>query len=375
MAFAIMRCKKLKGMGSVAGAFKHCFRERETFNADPSRTSDNEHAKGTARTTDEAMGKLRALLPEKRRKDAVLAVEYMFTASPEWWGSASKDEQTDFFNRAHQWLAQKYGKDRIVVAAIHRDETSPHMSAFVVPLTQDGRLSAKEFIGDRKRMFQDQTDFAQRVASLGLERGIEGSKARHTTISAYYARVSAKTPKEPVIALPEPSMGELFNAKKYGERVAQSVVKQLRPHMHVLSAKALERDTAVHDKAVYQRMAKRAQLERDTAQAEADRKAQASIRSRELELDSLKELALDELMTEQQARLFEKQQAESAQRELQQQLERSREEVQRLDLQHRQYVASLLNSTPEKVVAHLDKLRESILSERQRQDRSNDLDR
>lgn len=38
MAFAIMRCKKLKGMGSVAGAIKHCFRERETFNADPART-------------------------------------------------------------------------------------------------------------------------------------------------------------------------------------------------------------------------------------------------------------------------------------------------------------------------------------------------
>ena len=174
MAYAIMRAKKLANMGSVAASMQHCYRERETHNADQERTPDNQHL--VAKSTDEAMGKLRALLPEKRRKDAVLAVEYVMTASPEWFAQATPEQEKAFFQRSLQWLVDKYGADRIVTASIHRDEATPHLSAFVVPLTQDKRLSAKEFIGSRDKMRADQTSYAGCVADLGLERGIEGSK-------------------------------------------------------------------------------------------------------------------------------------------------------------------------------------------------------
>lgn len=201
MAYAIMRCKKLASAGSVASSLKHCYRDRETPNADMARTPQNEHH--GARSTDEAMGKLRELLPSKRRKDAVLAVEYLMTASPEWWKDASPQQQAEFFQQSRDWLAKKYGADRIIVATVHRDETSPHLSAFVVPLTQDGRLSAKAFIGDRAQMTSDQTTYAKAVQHLGLERGIRGSKARHQTIRAYYAaiertetRIAPLTPEE-----------------------------------------------------------------------------------------------------------------------------------------------------------------------------------
>ncbi|EDW4953771.1 plasmid recombination enzyme [Salmonella enterica subsp. enterica serovar Johannesburg] len=187
MAFAIMRAKKLNSMGTVAAALQHCYRDRETPNADQERTPDNEHLAATS--TDQAMGKLRELLPEKRRKDAVLAVEYVMTASPEWWTKADQEQQADFFDQAHKWLADKYGADRIITATIHRDETSPHLSAFVVPLTQDGRLSAKEFIGNRSKMTADQTSFAKAVEHLGLERGIERSRATHTSIKQHYAAI------------------------------------------------------------------------------------------------------------------------------------------------------------------------------------------
>ncbi|MCP1652792.1 MULTISPECIES: MobV family relaxase [Gammaproteobacteria] len=186
-AYAIMRCKKLAKMGNVAAALQHCYRERETPNAEANRTPDNEHR--AARSTDEAMGRLRELLPEKRRKDAVLAVEYVMTASPEWWGTATPQQQAAFFDQAQQWLADKYGADRLITASIHRDEATPHLSAFVVPLTQDGRLSAKEFIGDRRKMQQDQTTFAEAVRDLGLERGIEGSRATHQHVKSYYAAI------------------------------------------------------------------------------------------------------------------------------------------------------------------------------------------
>ena len=97
MPYAIMRAEKLKTFGNVAASLQHCFRERETPNADAARTPDNVHH--AARSTDEAMGKLRELLPEKRRKDAVLAVEYVMTASPEWWKTASQQQQQAFSSR------------------------------------------------------------------------------------------------------------------------------------------------------------------------------------------------------------------------------------------------------------------------------------
>lgn len=215
-AFAIMRCKKLATMGNLAASLQHAYRERETPNADPQKTPSNEH--WIAQNTNEAIGKVRALLPEKRRKDAVLAVEYVMTASPEWWSTASEDDQAKFFDLAHKWLSDKYGSDRIVTASIHRDETTPHMTAFVVPLTQDGRLSAKEFIGNKAQMTKDQTTFAAAVAGLGLVRGIEGSRATHQRVKAHYAAI-----QQAGTAVPSITEAELKPQKVKGDTLAEKL--------------------------------------------------------------------------------------------------------------------------------------------------------
>ena len=80
-----------------------------------------------------------------------------------------------------------------MAAVVHRDEATPHLSAFVVPLTQDGRLSAKEFIGGRSKMREDQSTYAESVKKLGLERGIEGSRATHQTVQHYYESINRGT--------------------------------------------------------------------------------------------------------------------------------------------------------------------------------------
>jgi hypothetical protein len=198
MSYAIMRCKKLSGMGSVAASLKHCYRERDTPNADQSRTPNNEHR--ASRTTDEAMGRFRALLPPKRRKDAVLAVEYVLTASPEWWQTATPEQQNEFFICARHWIEDKYGKRNVITATVHRDELSPHLSVFVVPLTHDGRLSARDFIGNRDKMSTDQTTFARCVADLGLSRGIEGSKAKHQRVKTFYAAIEKPEHKHGILS-------------------------------------------------------------------------------------------------------------------------------------------------------------------------------
>lgn len=187
--YAIMRCEKVKSMGQLSRSLKHNFREQETPNADPNRTDQNEHD-GAERTT-EAMGAVRERLPEKRRKDAVIAVEYMMTASPEWFEQhkGKPDFDKAFFDRSKQWLEKKYGKENVVLTSIHRDEKTPHMSAWVTPITEDGRLCAKDFIGGPAKLRADQTSYHKSLGQLGLTRGIEGSKATHERIQTFYSRI------------------------------------------------------------------------------------------------------------------------------------------------------------------------------------------
>ena len=64
------------------------------------------------------------------------------------------------------------------------------MWPYIVPL-KDGKLNAKHFTGGKKVLSQLQTDFAQDVGQRhGLERGIEGSQAKHQTVKEFYAQVN-----------------------------------------------------------------------------------------------------------------------------------------------------------------------------------------
>jgi hypothetical protein len=73
---------------------------------------------------------------------------------------------------------------------------------------------------------------------LGLERGIENSKAKHTTIQSYYARVNSPMPNPPKIEVPKPDFADKVKTEDYGKRVAQSVIEQINPYCMGLFAKA-----------------------------------------------------------------------------------------------------------------------------------------
>ncbi|MFW1912109.1 hypothetical protein ACG9HW_16500, partial [Acinetobacter ursingii] len=78
---------------------------------------------------------------------------------------------------------------------------------------EPGRWNAKKFIGgSRPTLSQMQTDFAVQVKDLGLERGIEGSKAKPTSIREYYNDVNNYEP-EPNIVLQTPEHNGMFESK------------------------------------------------------------------------------------------------------------------------------------------------------------------
>ena len=242
--FAILRVQKLKSAVAVHRSMKHSFRAQDTPNADAELTHLNEHF--GAHSVAEGMAAFRSRLPESFRKDAVQAVEYLITASPEAMQGKPKSEQDAYFRDSLEWLKQRHGAENVVYAGIHRDETTPHMYAYVVPRDpESGRLNAKRWLGGAKALRDMQSEFAEQVGRQhGLERGLEGSRSRHTTIQAYYGRVEKGSQQTPNVDVPDPSIGDRVNVRAYGEKVAKSVVGQLRPKWQELTAKANELEAA-----------------------------------------------------------------------------------------------------------------------------------
>ncbi|MGE6796929.1 MobV family relaxase, partial [Psychrobacter okhotskensis] len=186
-------------------------------------------------------------LPEKRRADAVLCIEYLITASPEWegWG---KSQEAEFFKRSAQWLMDKHGEGNIAGMSIHRDISTPQLVAYVVPIDQKGKLNCKGFLGGRVKLNQMQTDFANTVADLGLTRGKEGSKAKHTSIKEYYHDINHARDFSITTVAPKP---EMFESKaRYGEKVTIAVIEQVEPTVKAANSILMDYEKARLDKNV-----------------------------------------------------------------------------------------------------------------------------
>ena len=167
---------------------KHAFRDLETPNADAARTRLNMHL--GAKSSKEAFAKFKARLPDKIRKNAVLAIEHLVTASPEWFQDKTIKQQNAFFSDALNYIKSEFGgAENMIYAGIHRDESTPHMYCYVVPIDHEtGKLNARKYLGGSKqRMVDLQSGIAEKVgARHGLERGQRKSKARHKSIKSFY---------------------------------------------------------------------------------------------------------------------------------------------------------------------------------------------
>lgn len=189
----ILRIAKIKTIAQVMASAEHTFRERDTPNADPTKAAKNTHSvKNAAGVVDALEKRLSAV---KVRKNAVRCVEYLVTASPEFFDKRSGQS---YFDDAKRWLEKSFGAENVISSHVHRDEKTPHAVFYVVPIDEKGKLNARGFFGGRQKMTAMQDAFYSKVAKkFGLERGVRGSKAEHETIAEYYARVNAKVPTCP----------------------------------------------------------------------------------------------------------------------------------------------------------------------------------
>lgn len=216
-------------------------------NVDPSRTHLNEDSVYTFShdvTLEKSVAqRISAGYTQSRsiRKDAVKALGIILGGTHERMKEIEADEP--LFNAWKQanydFVCREFGQENIVRFSLHRDERTPHFHCVVVPITPDGKLSARDFIGtpDKLRAYQDR--YACAMKNFGLQRGIhkELTHRKHVTGKEYYKSINALA-NEVKELTSQIKSSNVFKLDK--------VRTEIEDHVVQLRVKALEQATKCH---------------------------------------------------------------------------------------------------------------------------------
>lgn len=190
MAYCIMNVDKQKrsaiyGLQAEANRQPEDGREFDASDIDSSRTIDNVFLRRCDSWNREITQLIKAA-GVKERKDSIVGITGVYTASPEWFYAHSKDEWMAYFKDCLSYHDRTYG--HCINAIVHLDEDTPHMQCISVPLIEDERgwhLSAKMVMGNRADYQKRQDEFFDQVGQQhGMDRGIRRDAAdikAHTT--------------------------------------------------------------------------------------------------------------------------------------------------------------------------------------------------
>lgn len=256
LGFAILRAEKLSSKTVIRTRVQHAVRETHVPNADKDRAHLNQIL--GPKTYAGFKEKLDRLLKgvRKFRSDSPEVIELFIGASPQFFKQGG--DQNTFFKKSIEWVGSTFGKENVLLCAVHRDETSPHLSVFVcpriknpeiaeyereqsglppppLPKGQKGRrrkvpfaerppelaLSAISYMKGRKSLSSLQTSFWEKVGEpVGLKRGVEGSAAVHTDLNEWSTALARfKDEQLPGVEIPEMAAKDILNPKAYGKKI------------------------------------------------------------------------------------------------------------------------------------------------------------
>lgn len=196
MSYSIIRVSKVKTGTNTTGIQKHVQRENNNYeneDIDHSKTYlnydlVNANKQNFNNLIDE---KIEQNYTGKRkiRTDAIKHIDGLITSDNDFFDNQTPEDTKQFFEYAKEFLEQEYGKDNLLYATVHMDEKTPHMHYGVVPITDDGRLSAKEVVGNKKALTAFQDRFNEYVNQRGydLDRGQsrQVTNAKHDQVNRY----------------------------------------------------------------------------------------------------------------------------------------------------------------------------------------------
>ena len=211
-------------------------------------------------------------------------VEALVTASPEFFKGKKKSEVKAYFTEALDFIQKHQSKDTIISAVVHMDEKTSHMHLCFVPLTEDKRLSAKEIVGNKKKLTWWQDEFWKHMVKKypDLERGESASETGRTHIPPrlFKEAVHLNRIKEQVMAILNDS--NPFNKKAKAEEL-EALLDKYIPGVEVMRTKLKK-----YDKTYKELTEENAELEKKLSSASKE-----SVRKRleiSQKLDELDEL-------------------------------------------------------------------------------------
>ena len=181
----------------------------------------------------------------RTRSDSVRVVEALVTASPEFFKGKKKSEVKAYFQEALDFIREHQDPKTIISAVVHMDEKTPHMHLFFVPLTADKRLSAKEIVGNKKKLTQWQDRFWEHMVKKypDLERGESASETGrdHIPPRLFKEAVHLNRMKEQILKLMTDT--NLLNKKSKMEEL-ETLLDKYVPATEALRTKLRKYDKA-----------------------------------------------------------------------------------------------------------------------------------
>lgn len=183
MGYGICRVQKVKAaaVGSMQYHNDRLPGEHSNPNIDHSKLGDNaefiKHGSYRAEVNDRIERFRKS--DRKVRKDAVVLVEGVMTASPEFFEGKSRDEVMAFFRDGFDFVKSEVGEGNMVHFTVHMDESTPHAHFGFTPI-KDGTLSWKNYFDGRDALRGWQDRFFEKVSKpWGLERGEKDTGRTH----------------------------------------------------------------------------------------------------------------------------------------------------------------------------------------------------
>lgn len=246
--YAILRFAKYKGpeIGQIEA---HNERKKEKYASNPdidtSRSHLNFHLVHPERKYRAEAERQIAQAGCRTRKDSVRVVEALVTASPEFFKGKKQAEVRAFFEEAVRFIERRQPKDTIISAVVHMDEKTPHMHLSFVPLTKDGRLSAKDIVGNKKKLTWWQDQFWKHMVRRwpDLERGESASETGRTHIPPRLFKEAAHLNRQQDMLMK--LLGEVnpLNAKKKSAEI-EALLERYIPGVERMQTQMRKYDTA-----------------------------------------------------------------------------------------------------------------------------------
>ena len=286
--YAILRFAKYKGP-EIGHIESHNERTKEKYASNPdidtSRSHLNFHLVSPERKYRAEAEKQIAEAGCRTRSDSVRVVEVLVTASPEFFKSKKKAEIKAYFQEALDFIQQHQNPRTIISAVVHMDEKTPHMHLCFVPLTEDNRLSAKEIVGNKKKLTWWQDEFWKHMVKKypDLERGESASETGRTHIPPrlFKEAVHLNRMKEQIMAILNDS--NPFNKKSKAEELETLLDK------YVPGVEAMRTKLKKYDKTYKELTAENVELEKELNSASRESiQKKLEIQRKLSELDELR---------------------------------------------------------------------------------------